>query len=111
MAPRRQPLILLPPSETKHEPARGKPLDLAGLSFPTLTPLREALLDDDLRRAPATTAAMAKKTRGEVARHLLLSGARPRTPAELADAVSGAFRCELTQPQKPGAAFELTVVR
>ena len=220
MAPRRQPLVLLPPSETKHEPARGKPLDLAALSFPTLAPLREALLDDDLRRAPTTTAArlytgvlyaaldiatlpsgaaralvivsaqfgalraadrvpayrrvmdaaywrpglrepldaaaagrvildcrsatyvapwkpsgaaaaarvqvvvveeregvrrvvshMAKKTRGEVARHVLVSGARPRTPAELADAVSEAFRCELTPPLRPGAPFELTVVR
>ena len=220
MAPRRQPLVLLPPSETKHEPARGKPLDLAGLSFPTLAPLRAALLDDDLRRAPTTTAArlytgvlyaaldiatlpsgaaralvivsaqfgalraadrvpayrrvmdaaywraglrdpldaaaagrvildcrsatyvapwkpsgaaaaarvqvvvveeregarrvvshMAKKTRGEVARHVLLSCARPRTAAELADAVSEAFRCELTPPLRPGAPFELTVVR
>ena len=220
MASRRQPLVLLPPSETKYEPSRGKPLDLAALSFPTLAPLREALLDDDLRRAPTTTAArlytgvlyaaldiatlpsgaaralvivsaqfgalraadrvpayrrvmdaaywraglrdpldaaaagrvildcrsatyvaawrpsgagaatrvqvvvveeregvrrvvshMAKKTRGEVARHVLLSGARPRTAAELADAVSEAFRCELTPPRRPGAPFELTVVR
>ena len=54
---------------------------------------------------------MAKKTRGEVARHVLVSGARPRTPAELADAVSEAFRCELTPPQRPDAPFELTVVR
>jgi cytoplasmic iron level regulating protein YaaA (DUF328/UPF0246 family) len=220
MAPRRQPLVLLPPSETKHEPSRGKPLDLATLSFPSLTLLREALLDDDLRRAPTTTAArlytgvlyaaldiatlpagapralvivsaqfgalrasdripayrrvldaaywraglrvpldeaaagrvvldcrsatyvaawrpsgaaasarvqvvvveerggirrvvshMAKKTRGEVARHLLVSGARPRSAAELADVVSEAFRCELTPPQRPGAPFALTVVR
>ncbi|WP_121258577.1 peroxide stress protein YaaA [Nocardioides ferulae] len=39
-------LILLPPSEGKAEPRRGAPLDLAGLSFPTLTEAREALLDE-----------------------------------------------------------------
>ena len=219
MAARRPPLILLPPSETKLAPARGKPLDLATLSFPSLTPLRAALLNDDLRRAPATPAGrlytgvlyaaldiatlprvaardlvissaqfgalcaadrvpaykrelaaaywreglrapldaatagrvildcrsatyvaawrpsaaaaawvhvtvleerdgvrrvvshMAKKTRGEVARHLLVSGARPRTPGELAAAVAECFRCELAPPARAGAPFELTVVQ
>ncbi|HQR28297.1 MAG TPA: peroxide stress protein YaaA, partial [Nocardioides sp.] len=38
-------LILLPPSEGKAAPSRGAPLDLATLSFPTLTPPREAVLD------------------------------------------------------------------
>ena len=38
-------LIVLPPSEGKTVPSRGKPLDLAGLAFPTLTPAREAVLD------------------------------------------------------------------
>ena len=37
-------LILLPPSEGKTRPATGTPLDLASLSFPTLTPVRELLL-------------------------------------------------------------------
>ena len=37
-------------------PTRGKAIDLATLSFPSLTPLREALLDDELRTAPTTTA-------------------------------------------------------
>ena len=220
MAARRPPLILLPPSETKWAPTRGRPIDLAGLSFPSLTPLREALLDDDLRLAPTTTAGrlytgvlyaaldiatlprgaarnlvivsaqfgalrtadrvpayrremdaaywcaglrvaldeasagrlivdcrsatyvaawrpsrdsagtrvqvavveerdgvrrvvshMAKKTRGEVARHLLISGARPRTPSQLADAVAERFRCELAPPERPGSPFTLTVVQ
>ncbi|MFC7496051.1 MULTISPECIES: peroxide stress protein YaaA [unclassified Nocardioides] len=38
-------LILLPPSEGKAAPRRGKPLDLATLDFPTLTPARERVLD------------------------------------------------------------------
>ncbi len=37
-------LILLPPSEGKRAPRRGKPLDLAGLSFPLLTGARERAL-------------------------------------------------------------------
>ena len=37
-------LILLPPSESKATVRRGKPLDLAALSFPELTPTRRAVL-------------------------------------------------------------------
>ncbi|WP_109507260.1 peroxide stress protein YaaA [Nocardioides speluncae] len=37
-------LILLPPSEGKHVPRRSRPLDPAGLSFPTLTEPRERVL-------------------------------------------------------------------
>lgn len=39
-------LILLPPSETKAAGGTGGPLDTAALSFPGLTPVREALIDD-----------------------------------------------------------------
>lgn len=38
-------LILLPPSEGKAAPTRGKPLDLASLSSPSLTPARARVLD------------------------------------------------------------------
>jgi cytoplasmic iron level regulating protein YaaA (DUF328/UPF0246 family) len=38
-------LVLLPPSETKHPGGDGAPLDLASLSAPELTPLREQLVD------------------------------------------------------------------
>jgi cytoplasmic iron level regulating protein YaaA (DUF328/UPF0246 family) len=38
-------LILLPPSEGKAAPRRGKPLDLAGLDFGPLTAARERVLD------------------------------------------------------------------
>jgi cytoplasmic iron level regulating protein YaaA (DUF328/UPF0246 family) len=217
---RKAPLVLLPPSESKLEPRRGKPIDLGALSFPSLTPLRDALLDERLREAPAVAAGrlytgvlygalelgtlparaartivivsaqfgalrpadrvpaykreldarywrdalrapleeaaagrvvldcrsatyaaawrpargsaitrvhvgvveeragvrrvvshFAKKTRGEVARHVLCCGVRPRSAAELCDAVAEAFSCELSPPARPGDPFELTVVQ
>ena len=37
-------LLLLPPSEGKAPGGRGRPLDLAGLSHPSLTPVRERVL-------------------------------------------------------------------
>jgi cytoplasmic iron level regulating protein YaaA (DUF328/UPF0246 family) len=53
-------LILLPPSEGKAAPRRGKPLDLDSLTSPSLSPVRERLLDalvslcaDDPMRAAA----------------------------------------------------------
>jgi uncharacterized protein len=54
-------LILLPPSEGKAAPRRGRPLDLAALGFPSLAPAREqvldalvALCDGDPEKAAAT---------------------------------------------------------
>jgi uncharacterized protein len=38
-------LILLPPSEGKSAPGRGRPLELNSLSLPALTPARERVLD------------------------------------------------------------------
>jgi cytoplasmic iron level regulating protein YaaA (DUF328/UPF0246 family) len=216
---RKAPLILLPPSESKYAPRRGKPVDLGALSFPSLTSLRAGLLDEALRDAPAVAAGrlytgvlynalelatlparaarnivivsaqfgalrpgdkvpaytreldagywrdglrrpldeaaegrvvldcrsatyvaawrpdrgsaiqrvhvgvveerdgvrrvvshFAKKTRGEVARHVLSSGVRARNANDLFDAVAERFRCELAPPTRPGDPFELTVV-
>lgn len=49
-------LFLLPPSEGKTAPSKGRPLDLARLSFPSLTAERERLLTPALRQAPALPA-------------------------------------------------------
>jgi cytoplasmic iron level regulating protein YaaA (DUF328/UPF0246 family) len=217
---RKAPLILLPPSESKYEPRRGKPLDLDALSFPSLTTRRAGLLDRQLRDAPAVAAGrlytgvlydaldlatlparaarnivivsaqfgalrpadrvpyykremdaaywrdalrapldeaaggrvvldcrsatytaawrpgrgsdvtrvhvgvveerdgvrrvvshFAKKARGEVARHVLACGVRPRSAADLFAAVAEQFRCELAPPARQGDPFELTVVQ
>lgn len=52
-------LILLPPSEGKTAPRRGKPLDLGSLTAPELAPAREAVLDalGELCRGDVATAA------------------------------------------------------
>jgi cytoplasmic iron level regulating protein YaaA (DUF328/UPF0246 family) len=71
-------LVLLPPSEGKTAPRRGRPVDLAALAHPALTPRRAALLDaldPALRSAP--TAAAAKVYTGVLYQRLRL----PELPA------------------------------
>jgi cytoplasmic iron level regulating protein YaaA (DUF328/UPF0246 family) len=51
-------LVLLPPSETKALGDDGPPLDLATLSFPSLTRTRRALVADLVRAAKRDTAAL-----------------------------------------------------
>jgi hypothetical protein len=41
---------------------------------------------------------MSKKTRGEVTRHILLSGKVVKTPAQLHEIVSQEFTCTLIEP-------------
>jgi cytoplasmic iron level regulating protein YaaA (DUF328/UPF0246 family) len=70
-------LVLLPPSEGKTSPRRGRPVDLAALSHPELTAAREAVLralpdGDALLRAP-TARASAVYT-GVLYQHLGLAG-------------------------------------
>ncbi len=55
---------------------------------------------------------LAKLTRGEVARHLLVRpGAEPRTPQRLAAAVGEVFEVELTPPARDGARTLDVIIR
>ena len=53
---------------------------------------------------------MAKHHRGEVARHLVLSEARPRSVPALVDVLSERWRVELTKPGRPGATWTAELV-
>jgi hypothetical protein len=53
---------------------------------------------------------MAKHTRGEVARHLLESGADPRRPDGLADVLADRWSVELVRPARSGRPWTLDVV-
>jgi len=52
----------------------------------------------------------AKRTRGELARQLLLAGGAPRTPAEVAELAARSMRVELEPPEGAGRPWRLTVV-
>ena len=55
---------------------------------------------------------MAKATRGDVARALLLAGAEAGTPDDVAQLVTAAgLTCELGAPPKPGGAWALDVLQ
>jgi cytoplasmic iron level regulating protein YaaA (DUF328/UPF0246 family) len=56
-------LVLLPPSERKADAGDGPPLDLAALSFPALTPVRERLVGA-LEHAARTDAERLRKALG-----------------------------------------------
>lgn len=53
---------------------------------------------------------MAKQTRGEVVRHLLESGADPRTPEGLAEALADRWEVEPVRPSRAGRPWVLHVV-
>lgn len=77
-------LVLLPPSESKTGRTRGRPLDLAGLSFPTLTPAREqvlaALAEVSVRDDAHDVLRVSPNLVAEVARNTTLTSA-PAAPA------------------------------
>jgi cytoplasmic iron level regulating protein YaaA (DUF328/UPF0246 family) len=88
-------LVLLPPSEGKTAPRRGRPVDLAALVHPELTPARGALLDaldPGLRSAPAARAS--KVYTGVLFQHLRLAElpARARKRVLIASALWGVVR-------------------
>lgn len=76
-------LIVLPPSETKAPGGDGPALDLEGLSFPALHPVRESLIDE-LSSLPVTEALsvlrISEKLRPEAEANLSLRSA-PTMPA------------------------------
>jgi cytoplasmic iron level regulating protein YaaA (DUF328/UPF0246 family) len=78
-------LVLLPPSETKADGGEHAPLDLGGLSFPELSPVRERLvsalvtLADDVPAGLAVLGVSEKQTT-EVTRNALLRTS-PTQPA------------------------------
>ena len=82
-------LILLPPSEGKTAPRRGRPVDLPSLSFPTLTSARTEVLDALVTSCTSDAAAAAARLglgptqAGEVVRNTQLHDA----PTARADAV------------------------
>jgi len=78
-------LVLLPPSETKHPGGDGAPLDLAALTAPELTPLREQLVEAVVSLSadvPAARAALglSAKQDDEIARNAALRTS-PTMPA------------------------------
>ena len=82
-------LVLLPPSEGKTAPARGRPLDLATLSFPALTATRERILESlvtlarsDPQRA-LTALGLSPRQLDEVARDAALESAPTATAARV----------------------------
>lgn len=53
---------------------------------------------------------LAKHTRGEVARHLLVDGGDPHTPHELVELLEDRWTAEVRAPQRPGRPWVLDVV-
>ena len=101
-------IVLLPPSEGKSAPRRGKPLDLASLSFPSLYGARAELLDALVSLCSSGSTAEAATVLGlgptqadEVARNADLACA----PTARADQVySGVLYEALDLPTLDGAA-------
>ena len=76
-------LVLLPPSETKADGGSGAPLDLAALSFPELTPVRDRLVSALTGLDPASAMAalgLSERQADEVERNARLREA-PTMPA------------------------------
>jgi len=100
-------LVLLPPSEGKTAPRRGRPVELAALAFPQLTPLRERLLDAlaELVAGPPAAALEALGLSAAQADELALDARLRTAPAARAAAVySGVLYERLRLPELPAPA-------
>ena len=101
-------LILLPPSEGKTTPRRGKPLDLASLSFPDLEPHRAEVLDALIALCTTDEPAAAAEVLGlgKTQTEQVAAGARlSQAPTARADAVySGVLYEALDLPSLTGPA-------
>jgi cytoplasmic iron level regulating protein YaaA (DUF328/UPF0246 family) len=78
-------LVVLPPSDTQTPVGRGKPLDTAGLSFPSLAPVRAAVLDAlvEVSAGPdATKRLCVPATMGDVVRRNVALRSAPTAAAE-----------------------------
>lgn len=80
-------LILLPPSEGKSAPRRGRPLDLDTLSSPGLTPVREQVIDALVTVAYRPDAAEILGLGGTQAGLVELNAALRNAPTARADAI------------------------
>ncbi len=97
-------LILLPPSEGKTAPKRGKPLHLATLSHPELTPAREQVLDAlvALSAGPAAPALAALELSEGLAGELERNARLPTARTARASAVyTGVLYERLRLPELP----------
>ncbi len=80
-------LILLPPSEGKSAPRRGRPLDLATLSAPALTPTRERVIEALIALSERPEAADVLGLGGTQAALVALNAGLLTAPTARADAV------------------------
>ena len=96
-------------SVLEQEAGRGASSSTAGP-----TPMRRCGTQGRAGRAPRPDhgpgrVAQAKHTRGLVARHLVLSAAKPRHPEDLAEILSDAFDVRIAEPERPGRPWQLAV--
>jgi cytoplasmic iron level regulating protein YaaA (DUF328/UPF0246 family) len=98
-------LILLPPSEGKTPARRGHRLDLGSLSFPTLTPMRQRVLDAlaEVSARPGATGLLgvSESLADQVRRNLVL---RTGPTAQAAAVYSGVLYQALDHASLDGAA-------
>ena len=106
-----------PAADRKAAERRGPILDLRSPTYQAVG--RPHGLDDQMvtlrvRAAPGGPArigdVVAKRTRGEAARHLLESPSEPREPLEIADVLATAWPIEVDAPAERNRGWTITLV-